>query len=224
VAGQARWHEDFEALPAARRACRFDPDGHLGLASCEHGFDCEGCERFARLGDRRMPAESDIYVHGIAVLADRRYHRGHTWVRDEADGTALVGLDPLARRSFDSESFVAPARVGDRLTPGDAVFEDASEALRVLTPLPGEVVEVLGNGPETVVRLIPATESRDQLLSGTEAAGWMESELRWLSARFANDLASGPTLADGGDVVDCLPESVPSADWKSLREELFLDV
>lgn len=223
-AGELRWHEDFEALPEERRACRFDPDRRRGLGACERGFACADCDRYACLSETRPMAECTIYVHGLPILAERGYHRGHTWVEEEASGTVLVGLDPLARRLFAHDDTLRCAEAGRPVRRGDAIFEDRDRGLRILTPLPGEVIEALGNGPETLVRLRPASRSRVELLRGPEAAGWLESELRWLSRRTEPAMATGATLADGGEVVDCLPEDLPAVDWPGLREEFFLDV
>ena len=45
------------------------------------------------------PASADPAVHfGFELPLDRLYHRGHTWVRPETDGTLTVGLDDIARR------------------------------------------------------------------------------------------------------------------------------
>src|ERR1035437_10042921 len=78
-----RWDSDFHDLPARDRQCR-------------HAFDCRQCETHAKLVANHALAqapepEEDIF--GMAFPLDRVYHRGHTWVHSEPDGTVTVGPD-----------------------------------------------------------------------------------------------------------------------------------
>jgi hypothetical protein len=62
-----------------------------------------------------------------------------------------------------------------------------------------------------------------ELLRGQEAARWMEAELRQLQAGLLGPDAA-QAWADGGAVVDDLPLALPALDWRSVRQEFFLDV
>jgi len=69
---------------------------------CERAFDCRSCpthqkvvESGAAGCDAGLRAESTS-VAGLDVPLDRFYHRGHTWVRPEDDGTVTIGLDAFA--------------------------------------------------------------------------------------------------------------------------------
>ena len=222
-ASRHRWHEDFESLPTSRRRCRHGMTGGGSDRICERDFDCARCpHHVAEDFDEITEIER---VHGLEILPDRAYHRGHAWVRFDADGRARIGLDPLARRVIPADAPLSFPAAGDRLTEGDAAFVLADEALRVLTPVPGRVegLETEDDAPVLVVVPDEGPETRPNLLRGREAAAWMENELRQLQERLLGPEAAA-VWADGGAVSRDLPHVLPEADWSSVRQEFFLDV
>ena len=54
------------------------------------------------------------------VPADRKYARSHEWVREEADGTVLVGISDHAQQALGDLVFVEVPEVGRSLKQGDA--------------------------------------------------------------------------------------------------------
>ncbi len=85
-----RWHTDFGDLPAADRACRHALTGEMAGRDCPNAFDCRVCAPHARLmahapANPVQDQEEDIF--GMPFPLDRFYHRGHTWVKPEPDGT-----------------------------------------------------------------------------------------------------------------------------------------
>ena len=96
-----RWHLDFDDLTADDRRCRHELTREVKQRSCDHGFDCPQCTRhpsFLSLHDPGVPAAVVEKVAGLDVPLNRYYHRGHTWVQANDDGTVTIGLDPLAQR------------------------------------------------------------------------------------------------------------------------------
>src|SRR5512142_98168 len=95
-----RWHEEFEDLPDQWRHCRHEMTGETPNRICPNAFDCRECIEHPKfLAARKagaLPEIRDRRVAGFEVPADRLYHRGHTWVKQEQGGIVTVGLDDLA--------------------------------------------------------------------------------------------------------------------------------
>ena len=54
----------------------------------------------------------DKGILGAPLPQDRLYHRGHTWVRREEDGTYNIGLDDFIRRLIGNPDLIElPCRV-----------------------------------------------------------------------------------------------------------------
>jgi hypothetical protein len=111
------WHVDFEELPASSRACRHQLTGEAPGRTCDNGFECRRCAEHARLEALRRQAAPARGPERLAfdLPLDRLYHRGHTWVRPEPDGTLGVGLDDVARRLVGTPERIEPPAVGSRL-------------------------------------------------------------------------------------------------------------
>ena len=129
---EIRWREDFSALPVSCRSCRHEIAGEISRRACPNGFDCRNCDGHAGFlrtaaaphGAAGPGRESEESLHGFRMPPDRRYHRGHTWVRPEEDGTVTVGLDDFAERLLgDPEEILLPA-TGTRLRLNGTGFRD----------------------------------------------------------------------------------------------------
>ena len=111
------WHGDFHEMPDSARACRHQITGKAPGRACENGFDCRPCDahgHFEELGRPDAPLDAADHF-GFDLPLDRLYHRGHTWVRPEPDGTLTVGLDDLARRLVGAPERVELPAAGSRL-------------------------------------------------------------------------------------------------------------
>lgn len=87
--------------------------------------------------------------------ADLRYTSSHEWLRNEADGTATVGITFHAQDALGELVYVELPEVGRRLAQGEAcvVVESTKAASDVYAPVAGEVVavnEALAEAPQTV--------------------------------------------------------------------------
>jgi hypothetical protein len=217
-------------MPASARACRHQLTGEAPGRACESGFDCRRCGEHARLEALRQevgpPASADAVVHyGFDLPLDRLYHRGHTWVRPETDGTLTVGLDDLARRLLGTPEKMELPRAGDELEvngPAGRVTTRGKE-VRVLSPVEGTVVEVCGEGPSATLR-VDAGGSPDlrHLLSGREARAWALRELERLQ-RAAGSESLGAALADGGELVADVGAALPTDRYDALLGEMLLE-
>lgn len=121
-----------------------------------------------------------------------KYAKSHEWVRDEGDGTVVVGITDHAQELLGDLVFVELPEVGDTVDAGNecAVVESVKAASDVYSPVSGEVVAVnegLADAPETVnedafgegwlfkVKLSAASEL-DDLLDDEAYAEVIESE------------------------------------------------
>ncbi|WP_428634094.1 glycine cleavage system protein GcvH [Sedimenticola sp.] len=89
------------------------------------------------------------------VPNDLKYAKSHEWVRDEEDGTVVIGITDHAQELLGDLVFVELPEVGDTVSAGSecAVVESVKAASDVYSPVSGEVVAVnesLVDAPETV--------------------------------------------------------------------------
>ncbi len=221
-----RWEADFEELPATSRACRHQLTGEMKRRVCQNGFECGSCAfhgKQLRQG-ATPPAEANGPI-GIEVSPDCLYHRGHTWVRLEEDGTATVGLDDFGSRLLARPEKVILPEVGARLRINDTAWQlgTTGSLIRILSPLAGEVIETGGPKLGWYLRLKPAGAGFEtqHLLRGAEVRPWLLKELERLQVGLAVE-GVGASLADGGEVVDDVPKAYPDADWDTIRGDIFL--
>ena len=108
-----RWHSDFHDLPVQDRVCRHVLTGEFQRRECPNAFDCRHCQTHAGLIARHPlapPSDPDEEIFGMPFPLDRLYHRGHTWLRQEADGTVTIGLDELGKRLIGEPDYLSISR------------------------------------------------------------------------------------------------------------------
>jgi glycine cleavage system H protein len=175
---------------------------------------------------RRASGLADASVHyGFEMPLDRLYHRGHTWVRPEPDGTLTVGLDDLACRLVGMPEKVDLPRAGDRLEVNGRAgrLTTRGHEVRVLSPVDGTVLEVRGEGAAATLRVDPGgTADLRHLLSGREARAWALRELERLQ-RAAGPGSIGAALADGGELVADVGAALPPDRYDALLGEMLLE-
>jgi hypothetical protein len=230
-----QWQVDFHDLPQTLRTCRHELTGELMRRTCPNGFDCRVCDVHRHLLQRAMDAapagtkrdaSRPTFVAGFQMPLDRLYHRGHTWVRLEADGTATVGLDDFAARMFGTPEKVDLPSVGAQVHVNRSGWKmrHHDSIVRVLSPLDGTVIET--GGPEQgwylKVRPLTATLDTRHLLHGEEVYCWIAGEIERVG-RLLEPAQPVPTMADGGELVTDPVVSAPDADWEGIWSEVFLE-
>jgi hypothetical protein len=225
----AAWLADFGELPQSARSCRHQLRGVAPERACANGFDCRRCENHPALAERGRSDEpchkTREGISGFDMPLDRLYHRGHTWVRPESDGTVTVGLDDLARRLIGTSEEIALPKVGTRLSmhaPMCSVRTHGSVA-RVLAPLDGTVIASQGSDTRFELRIRPQhTLDTRHLLSGSEVRTWMLREVDRIQTTLT---ATGdtPALADGFDLVPDVGGSLPRRRYSALLGDLLLE-
>ena len=86
---------------------------------------------------------------------DRIYSKDHEWIKDNGDGTALVGITDYAQEMLTDIVFVELPEIGKIIKQGDAmaVVESVKSVSDVYAPASGEIVEtnkVLEETPEFI--------------------------------------------------------------------------
>ena len=220
------WKADFAELPAAERRCRHELAGRVIARTCDHQFDCRTCENYSHFAV--LPATGHTQDLGLDYPADRFYHRGHTWVKPEEDGTVTIGLDALADHMIGKPDSVKLPRVGDELEFNQTAWriKKNRHAIRVRAPMEGTVLSVGGEDGWTL-KLRPRVDLKDarslrHLLRGPEVHGWIVRELERLQLQL-RPAGTQPSLADGGVLVHGLMDAVPESDWDSVIADTFLE-
>ncbi len=226
-----RWHADFDDLPEQARRCRHELAGDVDRRTCARGFDCRRCPDHARFLDATPPAPpahlaAACIVAGIEVPDDRLYHRGHAWVRPEADGSLTVGLDGLGSRLLGSADELRLPRPGTRLVTNGTgwIARKKNATVRVLSPVDGEVVATGSPSEGWMLKVRPSDDGWNlrHLLTPSEARPWMLREMERLQLALAID-GMGPTLADGGVPIDDMASAIPPEQLDEVCGLMFLE-
>lgn len=229
-----RWKSDFHDLPTSARKCRHEFTGEFTQRTCDNAFECGECATHAKLVEHALQtggAPDDVEsgqqrIFGFDMPLDRMYHRGHTWVRPESDGTFTVGIDDLGARLLGTPDAVEFPPVGSRVhMNGTAWHMKKKETdVRILAPVDGEVIEAGGPGKGWYLRVKPPGEKVEtrHLLKGNEIRPWLMREMERLQISLAVE-GVGASLADGGEPVKDFSKSYPHADWDSVLGDMFLE-
>lgn len=89
------------------------------------------------------------------IPADLKYTKSHEWIRDEGDGTIVIGITEHAQELLGDMVYIEVPEGGDELVQGEAcaVVESVKAASDVYAPLSGECIEgneALADSPELV--------------------------------------------------------------------------
>ena len=78
----------------------------------------------------------------IKTPQELKYAKTHEWVRQEADGTAVVGITDFAQEALGDIVFLELPEVGRKVKAGEAcaVVESVKAASDIYAPLSGEIV------------------------------------------------------------------------------------
>ena len=77
------------------------------------------------------------------IPTNLKYTSSHEWVRQEADGTVVIGITDHAQEELGDLVFIELPAVGRKLAAGEAcaVVESVKAASDIYAPVDGEIVE-----------------------------------------------------------------------------------
>lgn len=216
------WKQTFVALPEDERRCRHQLAGRVPDRICHNAFDCGHCQEYTQFA--ALPARVPSPNPGVGYSDKLLYHRGHTWVQPQPDGTLTVGLDEFARQLVGRPDSVELPAKGSRLQSEAIAWRMKKNGylIQVRSPIDGTVVATSTNGEGWCLRLKPhAPANLRHLLRGPEVPGWLAGEIDRLQTQLGGP--EKPCLADGGMLATDLMDAVPDADWESVLAATFLE-
>ena len=217
------WKLEFAELPESERRCRHELAGRVEHRTCPNAFDCRTCRDCAHLA--ALPGVEAANTSGLNYPANRLYHRGHTWLGHESDGTYSVGLDDFAEHLIGEPDSVDLPEVGTEIAVNSPAWSmtKGKTRIRVRAPIDGTVLETGGPDRGWYLKVRPPEPvNARHLLRGDEVPGWIGRELE----RLQLDLrvpGTAPALADGGVLMTGLMDAMPEADWDTALAGTFLD-
>lgn len=226
-AAEIGWKSEFATLPRSERCCRHELAGRVSSRTCPNAFDCRHCGEYSQFA--ALPASVTVDNLGIPYSNDRFYHRGHTWVEPQPDGTLAIGLDELADKLIGVPDTIAMPEVGSELALNETAWsmKKNGKKVRVRMPVEGKVVAIGSPNDQWYVKVRPQLDANDpatlmHLLRGPEVHGWLNRELERLQLQLRTPNTQ-PSLADGGVLVHGLMDAVPDADWDTVLADTFLE-
>ena len=172
------------------------------------------------------------------VPADRLFHRGHAWARQDADGLVTVGLDGFAARLVGPLASVVLPQVGSKVGQGERgwrLMADDGVAIDMLAPVDGIIAAVntdLTTDPEAPIadpygkgwlfRVRPERlrANLTNLVTGQAARRWMDETVAELQARISPGL--GALAQDGGVPVSGMARVIDPSNWHLLARTCLL--
>jgi len=221
------WQQDFAELPESARRCRHELAGRVISRTCDNAFDCRGCGKYLQFSV--LPASGVSRAFGLNYPEDRLYHRGHTWVKNEKDGTVGIGLDDLADHLIGDPDSIRMPEIGSEIEVNQTAWsmKKNGNEIRVRAPIEGTVVGVGNRNSGWYLRVRPRLDVNDpsalrHLLRGPEVYGWVSRELERLQLQLSPS-NTAPTLADGGTLLPGLMDTLPEAHWDMVLADTFLE-
>ena len=185
-----------------------------------------------------VPQKTKAESSWFPVPADRLFHRGHAWARQDADGLVTVGLDGFAARLVGPLASVALPQVGSKVGQGERgwrLVADDGKAIEMLAPVDGTIAAInteltkdpdapiadpYGKGWLFRVRPERLRANLTNLLTGQAARRWMDETVAELQARMSPGL--GALAQDGGVPVSGMARVIDAADWHALAQTYLL--
>jgi len=222
-ADEVCWRDNFSQLPESERHCRHELSGRTGHRICPNAFDCRRCADYPWFAAVPIPERS--LNAGVDYSNNLLYHRGHTWVRSEDDGTYTIGLDEFAHHLIGQPDALKFPRKGSDIQNNGIAWRMSKNGheIRVRAPLDGTILATGGPQCGWYLRIKPrGSADLRHLLHGPEVAGWLASEMDRLQIQLRHP-DSEPALADGGMLMPELMDTVSHGNWDEVLAATFLD-
>ncbi|MFZ0732795.1 MAG: glycine cleavage system protein H [Candidatus Sulfotelmatobacter sp.] len=221
------WKENFSELPESDRRCRHELAGRVISRTCDNAFDCRHCEKYSQFAV--LPPTGNVNSLGLNYSQDRFYHRGHTWLKPEENGTVTIGLDDLAEHLVGDPNSVRMPEIGDEIDLNQRAWSmrKNGKVIQVRAPIEGKVIATGGPREGWYLKLQPRLDLHNpltlrHLLRGPEVQGWLGREVERLQIQLRAP-NTPPALADGGVLMPDLMSSIPEGDWDTVLADTFLE-
>ena len=186
---------------------------------------------------QNIPAPRMLKAAGFEVPENYSFHPGHTWVRDEGQQNARVGIDAFAGNLFGEIDSIELAELNRWVRQGQKLctLKKGDRSVDMLSPVEGVLVsinhEVLKNpkliaedpyknGWLGVVKAPELAINVKNLLQGPIVPAWMQNSIVRLGAMMQQFT---PALAqDGGLPVKGVYFQVDASVQRQLAREFFL--
>jgi len=173
-----------------------------------------------------------------ALIGQRFFHKGHTWVQPTAEGTVMVGPDYFAQKIIGAIDRIDVPPIGRFLQPGKIAWRlrHGERVLDQISPIEGKIVAInpaLQTDPAVVaprsttddgwvlkIRPSHLKENLKNLIPRNRVEKWLELIKSQLVFRFPGIV--GPAYQDGGELIDGVCDTMSDEDWEVLRTEFFL--
>jgi glycine cleavage system H lipoate-binding protein len=183
----------------------------------------------------RVPAPATDW---FALPMDRLFHRGHAWLKDEADGNVTIGLSDFAAKLVGPLSRISLPAIGSTVGQGEMAWRmvaDDGRTVDMLSPVDGTIVDInpvvaasaataesdpYGRGWLLKVRPSRLRANRISLLSGQAARRWMDEVLVGLRGQLAPSL--GSLAQDGGAPLHGMARAIDPEHWDELAGAMLL--
>jgi glycine cleavage system H lipoate-binding protein len=225
-------------LPDGALPCVWMRAGLVAYKLCRRDYECEGCPFDAALRGVEPEAHEDVEPPRYTFPPDRRYHRGHGWIRATGPRRLRFGIDAFAARLLDRLSAVVLPAPGSRIRRGRPAcwVTDDDVPLPLVSPVSGTVLAVnstLRQDPRELLaspyergwllelRCHESALQREDLVGGDEQHRRAGERLAALLRREHGTDAVGPTLADGGEPLHDLRRRIGAARYHRVIGRLL---
>lgn len=236
TAGLVPWKDRLKSLPAAKRPCIHHMKHRIGFRSCTNEYRCGSCDFDQYFQDQysvhAVVHQVDLVeVMGFRIPQGYYFHRGHTWMRIEADDSVRVGVDDFALRLMGPLDRIDAPLLGKLVEQGrpDMSAARGPHRAELLSPVSGIVTAINSRVREEgnlanrypyskgwIMQVRPDRLRHDlkDLMINRETNDYMDGQVRQLYAVIEN--TAGPLAADGGFLGDDIFGSMPQLGWERL--------
>ncbi|MFO7687919.1 MAG: hypothetical protein R6V60_17710 [Desulfobacterales bacterium] len=235
------WKLKLGERPPWKRPCLHHMKGRIEYRACTNAYRCSDCEFDQYFFDQfsvhaTVQPVDLIDIGGFKIPQGFYLHRGHAWVKIEAENTVRVGLDEFVLRTIGPLDRIDAPRIGKtvRQNAPDIALRRGLSTAKALAPVSGVVTatnpKLLEQGRVKsreaystgwIMRIHADNLRRDlkDLMINSETAVFIEKETRHLYRAIEETI--GPLAADGGQLVEDICGQLPMLGWTKLAR-LFL--
>ena len=258
-------------IPLGELHCVWMDAGLVSYKLCDRKFQCEGCPldevmrqhtastdhpSYSSASEQQTPvlqSAQEYFEYALdnflsplpktPLPGDRLYHRNHTWVRRDSDGTTVMGLDHIGayflQRNF---SIVLPHHAARIHTHAPYVWMVLPEVtIGIRSAISGTIVSTnknLINDPHTIlsdpygsgwilrVAEMDLKKEKNEFASSDDFSEILQKESQMLRHKFNQEFQRqqpnvGATLHDGGTLIKTLPDIIGTNKYFEIINQIF---